>query len=67
MWTAELRYLWTYLTGRPELRGRVTGHTTDETDTDHLGPLTDALVAALEPGGPAAAAEPGDHLPDSNE
>ncbi len=47
----ELRDLWAYLTNRPELRGRVTRHTTDETDTGHLSPLTDALVAALEPGG----------------
>ncbi|MFJ8058601.1 hypothetical protein [Streptomyces sp. NPDC096142] len=47
----ELRDLWEYLTDRPELRGRVTRHLTDETDTGRLGPLTDALVAALEPGG----------------
>ncbi|WP_329551543.1 effector-associated constant component EACC1 [Streptomyces sp. NBC_00696] len=47
----ELRDLWEYLTDRPELRGRVTRHTTDESDTGRLGPLTDALVAALEPGG----------------
>ncbi|WP_416964183.1 effector-associated constant component EACC1, partial [Streptomyces sp. Agncl-13] len=47
----ELRDLWEYLTDRPELRGRVTRHTTDESETGRLGPLTDALIAALEPGG----------------
>jgi hypothetical protein len=49
--SAELRDLWEYLTDRPALRGRVARRTTDESETGHLGPLTDALVAALEPGG----------------
>lgn len=49
--STELRDLWEYLTDRPALRGRVSRHMTDETETGHLGPLTDALIAALEPGG----------------
>ncbi|MFJ8858985.1 hypothetical protein ACIRD8_11175 [Streptomyces sp. NPDC102451] len=55
--TAELR---SWLTGLPELRGRVDrGDPADlgERDTvpmNTMGPATDALIAVLEPGGVAA-------------
>jgi hypothetical protein len=52
--TAGLR---SWLTGLPELRGRVDHLDPEEQDTapeDTMGAATDALVAVLEPGGVAA-------------
>ena len=48
--TDDLRELWSWLTDEEELRGRVTV-TERAPDRGQMGSITDALVAALAPGG----------------